>query len=177
MIFRYISMRVLLAALASLLLSGCGGSGMQDLQQYVEQVKARSAGQIESLPEVKSVETFIYVEGERRDPFSLSGEERQEDAPALSGGISPNHNRRKEELERYPLTSLKMVGLLEQNEEFWGLVVADDGTIHRVHSGNYLGQDHGQILRVTESRIELVEIVADGLGNYRERSAFLALSE
>ncbi len=177
MIFRHSSIRVVLVLLVSVLLAACNGPGMQDLQQYVEQVKARSAGQIESLPEVKNVETFIYLEGERRDPFSLSGQDDQSDAPAVAGGISPDYNRRKEELERYPLTSLKMVGLLEQNEEFWGLVVADDGTIHRVHSGNYLGQDHGQILRVTESRIELVEIVADGLGNYRERSTFLALSE
>lgn len=177
MIFRHLSVRVVQVVLVSAFLGACGGPGMQDLQQYVEQVKARSAGQIESLPEVKSVETFIYLEGERRDPFSLSGQDDQDDAPAISGGISPDHNRRKEELERYPLTALKMVGLLEQNDEFWGLVVADDGTIHRVHSGNYLGQDHGQILRVTESRIELVEIVADGLGNYRERSTFLALSE
>ncbi len=174
---RLSSMRVTLALLSTVLLGACAEPGMQDLHQYIEQVKARSAGPIESLPEVKSVETFIYLEGDRRDPFTLSGQDDEDDAPAISGGISPDYNRRKEELERYPLTSLKMVGLLEQNEEFWGLVVADDGTIHRVHSGNYLGQDHGQILRVTESRIELVEIVADGLGNYRERSAFLALSE
>ncbi|MCF6283039.1 MAG: pilus assembly protein PilP [Candidatus Polarisedimenticolaceae bacterium] len=177
MIFRHSSIRVLLVALSSVLLGACGEPGMQDLRQYIDQVKERSAGQIESLPEVKSVETFIYIEGERRDPFSLSGEDNQEDAPAIAGGISPDNNRRKEELERYPLTALKMVGLLEQHEEFWGLVVADDGTIHRVRSGNYLGQDHGQILRITENRIEMVEIVADGLGSYRERSAFLALSE
>ena len=177
MIFRHPFSHLIWVVMLSMMLSACSDFGMQDLQEYIDQVKARRAGQIESLPEIKSVETFIYQEGERRDPFMPPDRKIRKDTPAVVGGVSPDINRRKEELERYPLSSLKMVGILRQENEFWGLVVADDGTIHRVKNGNYLGQDHGQILRISESRIEMVEIVSDGQDGYHERSAFLALNE
>ena len=177
MTLRHSCVRTLAAAMLSILLGACGEPGMRDLRQYIDQVKERRAEQIESLPEIKSVETFIYLEDGRRDPFMPSESGARASAPAVAGGISPDPERRKEELEHYPLSSLEMVGHIEQNNEAWGLVVADDGTIHRVRKGNHLGQDHGQIIRITEHKIEMVEIVSDGLGGYRERFAFLALNE
>ncbi len=92
-------------------------------------------------------------------------------------GIRPDVNRPREALEEYPLDSLRMVGTLEQGGQMWALVRAEDGTIHRVQPGNYVGQNYGRITRITESKIELVEIVPDGLGGWMERPATLALSE
>ena len=51
------------------------------------------------------------------------------------------------------------------------------GLVHRVSSGNYLGQADGKITDITPSKISLVEIVPDGLGGYMERPAGLALNE
>ncbi len=89
----------------------------------------------------------------------------------------PDFNRRKEELEGFSLDALRMVGTLEQLETTWALIQTQDKTIYRVKAGNYVGRNHGQITRISESGIDLTEIIADGQGGYRERQASLALAE
>ena len=91
--------------------------------------------------------------------------------------ISPDFNRRREELEGFTLDAIRMVGILEQSGVTWGLVKTKEGTIHRVKTGNYMGQNHGRINQITEDKIELTEIVQDGTGGYSERQASLALAE
>ena len=70
-----------------------------------------------------------------------------------------------------------MVGTLERDGSSWALVRMSDSTIHRVKPGNFAGENHGKIVNITESEIELTEIVEDGLGGWMERQAALALSE
>jgi type IV pilus assembly protein PilP len=41
--------------------------------------------------------------------------------------------------------------------------------------GNYLGQNDGRIAQISESEIELVEIISDGIGGYIERDAAISL--
>ena len=52
-----------------------------------------------------------------------------------------------------------------------------DGLIHRVIPGNYLGQNDGRITDISESEVELVEIISDGIGGYIERDASISLSD
>lgn len=159
------------------LLSACADKSMQDLHGFVDQVKARKAGHIEPLPEIKQIETFTYVGDERRDPFALLSGEDESESENADNGLAPDSNRRKEELESYPLDSLRMVGILEQDEVTWALIRNQENTIYRVKSGNYMGMSHGQITQITENQIELTEIVLDPRGGYRERQASLALTE
>lgn len=167
----------IILALAGLLLAGCADRGMQDLRQYVDEVKSRKAGRIEPLPEIKQVETFTYVAGGRRNPFIPLAQEQDDAVAAKVNGIAPDPNRRKEELENYPLDSLRMVGTLNQEEITWALIRTQENTIYRVRTGNYLGRNNGQITLVGESAVELTEIVPDGQGGYQERQASLALTE
>ena len=53
----------------SVLLGACAGNDMQDLRHFIQEVKAREPGRIEPLPEIKQIETFVYVADDRRDPF------------------------------------------------------------------------------------------------------------
>jgi type IV pilus assembly protein PilP len=171
-----ISVKLLLLTAAVSLLSACS-SGMSDLEAFVAEVKARKPGRIEPLPEIKPIETFTYVAADRRDPF-LPERPKEERQQQLAGdGISPDFNRRKEELEAFSLDSIRMVGTLEQQETTWGLVKTKDGIIHRVKAGNYMGQNHGQITQISEDKIELTEIIPNQRGGYQERQASVALSE
>jgi len=92
-------------------------------------------------------------------------------------GIRPNVTRRKEELEAYSLDTLRMVGTVLIENSKWALIKANDGTIHRVKKGNYMGRNYGEIIQILENRIELMEIVPDKPGSWREQQASLALTE
>lgn len=161
------------------MLTACGSNETQDLHQFVKQVRAKQHTRIEPLPEFKPYETFLYQASNLRSPFVPSAGASPEDvlAEPRDNGIHPDANRPKEALEAFPLDTLRMVGTLEQNDQSWGLVQTDDGTIHRIQPGNYLGQNHGKIVSISENEIDLVEIVPDGLGGWVERQASLALSE
>jgi type IV pilus assembly protein PilP len=169
--------RLPISLLPIVILVGCANPNLEELRSYVDETKAAPPGRIEPLPEIKQIETFLYTDVGRRNPFvDISGE--QTEAAGIAGnGLRPDFNRRKEELESFPLDSIRMVGTLEQTGAAWGLVKTKEGTVHKVKTGNYMGQNHGRIMRITEDRIELNEIVQDGSGGYIERQASLALAE
>jgi len=169
--------RFVLSAIWISVLFGCANPDLQDLHQFVDAKKAEKPGRIEPIPEIKQVETFLYEEQGRRDPFSPSEKQAAEEVTMVEDGIRPDFNRRKEELEGFTLDALRMVGILDQAGVIWGLVQTKEGTIHRVKTGNYMGSNHGRIMQVSEERIELSEIVQDSSGGYSERQASLALTE
>lgn len=158
-------------------LTGCASRDMTDLRAFVEDVKQRPAGRIEPLPEIKEVETHTYSSADLRNPFAPEPVAETEKAVAQSSGLMPDFNRRKEELEGFPLDSLRMVGTVDQGDFTWGLIRTNDGTIHRIKTGNYMGMNFGKIERVSEEKIELTEIIQDGQGGYIERQATVALGE
>lgn len=170
------SIRLVAALFPLLLLSACADRSMHDLKSYVDEVKSRKAGHIEPLPEFKPIETFTYISDGRRSPFESQGQGEETAGQVASNGLQPDFNRRKEELESYPLDSLRMVGLLEQMGVTWALIQTQERTIHRVKAGNYLGSNYGQITQISETQVELTEIIPDGQGGYRERQASLALA-
>ena len=170
---------ILLLSLLCVLMAGCGNDDFSDLGKYIQEVKARPKGAIEPLPETKVVEPFVFKPDGLRDPFRPVEKSNEEGNIDVSGvnGIRPDTERRKEELEAYSLDTLRMVGTLTNSKGLWGLVKAKDGTIHRVQVGNHMGQNYGKIIRILEDRIELMEIVPDKPGTWREQQASLALAE
>ena len=171
---------LLLSALATLL-AGCG-EGLGDLQSFVQQIRAKPPGRIEPIPEFLPYQNFEYTSHDLRDPFKLVDFRRPEENPdeinQLASGLRPDIDRVKEPLEDFPLDTLRLKGTIDDKDGIkWGLIFAPDNTIHRVIEGNYLGQNHGRIISVSDQTIELTEIVPDGLGNYIERSSAVALIE
>jgi type IV pilus assembly protein PilP len=157
-------------------LAACGGD-MDDLDQYINEVKSRPGGRIEPLPQIEPYEVFTYVADAEgvRSPFIP--DTPQVATSGVDGGIGPDPDRSREFLEGFPLDTLSMVGTLYIGETMYGLVQTSDGLIHRVVPGNYLGQNDGRIANISESEIELVEIISDGIGGYIERDAAISLSD
>ncbi len=172
---RFLRVGLLAAGAAMLVLtSGCSNR-MDDLEAYIDQVKARPGGRIEPLPEVRPAPSHVYGSGRAgiRSPFTP-------DTPTVArpGGVgAPDRDRPRQYLEQFPLDTMRMVGTLDLRDQTFALVQTRDGLVHRVAPGNYLGQNDGRITSISESEIRLTEIVADGLGGYMERPAALALSE
>ena len=163
-------LQILLVAVAGL--SACSNDH-EDLQQQINEIKNRPGERIDPLPEIKPYEAFVYSATNMRSPFVPSAPTRNEAA----SGVRPDSKRSREFLEQFSLDTLRMVGTLEQNGRTYGLVQGKDGLVHRVTSGNFIGQNDGRITGVTSSRISIIEIVPDGLGGYIERPAALALTE
>jgi len=151
-------------------LAGCS-SRDTELSQFIAQTKQEQATGVKPLPEVKPYETFVYADQSIRSPFVPGG------SGSSSPGLRPDSHRNREFLEQFALDTLKMVGTLNMSGKSFGLVQTRDGLVHRVLPGNYLGQNDGRVLSVTASKINVTEIVPDGLGGYMERPAALTLNE
>ncbi|WP_440996383.1 pilus assembly protein PilP [Arhodomonas sp. SL1] len=164
--------------LAMLLLGGCGGGDMNDLRHYIQDVKSRPGGDLEPIPQMEALESYAYPEDPLRDPFeplSFARPEPTEDA-APGTGPSPDPTRPKEPLEAYPLDALQYVGTLSRGGELWALIQAPDDVVHRVQTGNYMGQNHGRIDAIRPMSVTVRELVPDN-GGWRERHRELALKD
>lgn len=161
--------------IAALGVAACSGEPYSDLRQFVKESDNLPHGRVPPLPQVKPYEPFTYSGVDLIDPFKARKIEPPKGAAA--GGISPDLNRRREPLEGYPLESLRMVGTLEQKKQMFALVKAPDNTLFRVRNGNYLGQNFGRIVGISESGIKLKEITQGGDGNWEEKEQVLLLQE
>jgi type IV pilus assembly protein PilP len=165
-------------ASTALSLAACSSHDMSDLERFTSDIKARKSGHIEPLPEIKPYDSYAYQSSDARDPFTSTFEIQERAAEEDTGsGIRPDRNRRKEALEAYPLDTLRMVGILDQKGMTWAIIKAQDGTIHRVQKGNYLGQNHGRITGISEEKVDLIEIVPNSRGGWEERTTKMAMSE
>ncbi len=161
------------------LLIGCTQYDATDLNTFVEDTKAKHAGQIEPLPMITPYESYRYDVEDERDPFKISVSMTQA-APNKnrgSNGLTPNSIRNKEELERFSLNTLSMVGVLNNDGLNWAIIKAPDNSIFRVREGNYMGENHGKIVKISESSIQLKEIVSDGMGGWLQQDNTMTLSE
>jgi type IV pilus assembly protein PilP len=164
--------RLVVALALCATLVGCG-EGLSDLRTFVKESEKNLPRKIEALPQVKPFTPFSYEGFELPDPFKPRKLAiKQENA----GANAPDLNRRKEPLEAFPLEQLKMVGTLNQSGVMYALVRAER-TLYQVKKGNYLGQNFGLIVDISDSEIKLKEIVQDTAGDWAERESVLPLLE
>jgi type IV pilus assembly protein PilP len=150
-------------------LAGCS-SADSDLQQFIQQTQSQPGGHVDPLPEVKPYETYVYDDQSLRSPF----------VPSQATGFNSvrrDTKRAREFLEQFSLDTLTMVGSIKLGGTTFALVQTKDGIVHRVTVGNYMGQNDGRITDISPSKIDLTEIVPDGLGGYMKRPAALSLSQ
>lgn len=165
-----------LLILGAVMLGGCNQSEFSDLQVFMEETRARPAGAIEPLPEVKPYEAFTYGASSLRSPFQppvridLAQRERG------SQDIRPDEDRTKQFLEGFNIEGFEMVGVLS-NQQGMQALVRGAGSVHRVKIGDYLGRNHGRVTSIEEGRVDVVEIVPDGEGGWLERPRTLSLPE
>ncbi len=173
--------RVWLSAAALALLAGCAGDGQEELREWMAQLRATTRPRALQITEPKQFVPANYVAEGGVDPFNpqkLTQALRRESSQSVSNVslIAPEMARRKEPLEAYPLDSMKMVGSLNK-EGLPTALISVDKLLYQVRVGNHLGQNYGRITAITETSIELREIVQDASGDWIERMAKLELQE
>ena len=165
--------------LASLLTACSQGNGFSDLDKFMADTRAKPRGHVEPLPEFKAYEAFSYSAADRRAPFEppIDVQLTMADEEPVSD-VEPDLDRPKEVLENFDLKSLGMVGTLQGVDgNLFALIRDNEGGIHRVRTGNYMGQNYDRVVGVSDTRIELVEIVPNGRGGWVERPRSLSLDE
>lgn len=155
-----------------LILAGCSGGGMDDLQTFVAETGKDMQGKIEPLPEVKLYEPFTYDAFDLPDPFKP-----RKLSTGGGGGLQPDLTRPKEPLEAFSLETLKMVGVMAKKGVIHAVIKTPDNAIYHVRKGNYVGQNFGLITQINDSEISLREIVQDSAGDWSERISTLILQE
>lgn len=170
--------RLFWPVLTVLLLTACGSEEHSDIKQWMKDATKDLRGRVPPLPEVKPFPAVSYDAGDIVDPFRPSKIEPEKKVGG--GGTKPDFDRRKEELEKYPLESLKFVGLLSQGKLLHAVIVADK-KIYRVKIGNYMGQDYGMVTDIRtspsldEGKLILRELVQDPSGDWVERESVLEM--
>jgi type IV pilus assembly protein PilP len=171
------SARLFVSLFVTACLAGCDASSQfVDLQSYMDEVRARPKGSIEPLPKFQPYEAFTYNAGGMRSPFQKPVKIDVASQQKGSKDIKPDESRVKQFLEGFNIEVFEMAGTLSDNVGVFGLVQGAGG-VYRVKVGDYLGRNHGRIVSVTESKIDVVEIVPDGEGGWLERPRSLALRE
>ena len=157
--------------LAALLLAGCsGGDQFEDIRQFMRDVEAKPKGQIAPLPEFEAYQAFTYGAANMRSPFEppvIVPPKTEEQKRNI--GVKPPQNHVKQYLERFPLSSLAMVGTLQKDNDTYALIEDSQGGVHRVQVGDYMGDQWGQIESIEDTRIDVTEIVSDGAGGWLRR--------
>ena len=174
-------MKTLAVVCGAASLAACGPSGEDELRQWMAEQRATTKPRVTPLTEPKQFKPQDYVADGAVDPFSairLTQALRRDSAQIASNAalIAPELARRKEPLEAFPLDSMAMVGSLDKAGVPTALLKVDS-LIYQVKVGNYLGQNYGKIVKITETAIQLREIVQDATGDWTERMTTLDLQE
>lgn len=166
-----------LLGLCGLMLSACGDPHAE-LQEWMDQQRREARPRVSPLVPPRRFDPQPYVGQQVTEPFSvqklqvaLARETRQPNSL-----LAAEMKRRREPLEAYPLDALMMVGSVAKAGSQTGLLRADN-LLYQVKVGEYVGQNYGRIIRITETEIVLREIVQDTVGEWIERTSTLTLQE
>ncbi len=157
------------------LLAGCEAD-RAELQSWMDETRRNTPVVTQKVSEPKKFERFVYQAADETDPFSVAKMRNGGASVAgrASNGLQPDSTRRREPLEAFPLDNLKLVGNLRQGNANVALLLADS-TVFQVRVGNYIGQNFGRVLKISESEVAIRETVQDAAGDWVERDTALQL--
>ena len=170
-------LKPLAACIVLLFLSACGGE-QQELAQWMDQQRKEVKPDVQPIAAPKKFDPQAYLAGDAVEPFStqkLTVAIKQE-ARQPNSLLSAEVNRRREPLEAYPLDSVSMVGSVNKLGKPFALLKVDK-LLYQVKLGDYLGQNYGKIIKITETDVSLREIVQDASGEWTERISSIQLQE
>jgi type IV pilus assembly protein PilP len=173
--------------LTTLLVSACDGQDIKDLEKYVAKIKDEERPPIDPIPQYKLIPKYPYGVQKRRDPFIVLVKRRgrvlsfpEKHSQTKKGTACPRNpiiNRVRSGLERMPLDALQMVGTLKTNGNLWALMASkSDGAIYRVKQHDYMGENYGQIINVSNSKVEIREQLSDGKGCWKTETITISLT-
>lgn len=165
----------LLIALVGALLAGCQAND-ESLTDYIRDVENQAKRDVERLKPADKYVAVIYKPQVQRAPFELPQEAAIATQPiARKDCWQPPSRARSSKLEKFPLSQLRLKGVMGMGNMVSGLVQASNGTVYKVAPGQYLGRNNGKVTQITHSYLLINETLPDGLGCWQKRKVKLAL--
>lgn len=173
-------------------ISGCAEQRtLDDLELYVATLHRDKVPEVDPLPEEPPVVEVTYAVDQAADPFAprnvfgtvaIAADTRPGTSSVINprpgpdptpevDPLTPNPNRQRDPLEEFPLDTLKLLGTMNLEREYWALVSAPDGQIHKVVVGSFLGQNMGKVVSIdeTERSLQIEELVKGPSGRWELR--------
>jgi type IV pilus assembly protein PilP len=168
-------------AFISASLAGCGNITGQSIDGWMQDQQKTIKPNIKPLPEPKVFAPKAYTVMGATDPFNNQKllealRKATEEDSANVALLAPEKARRKEALEDFPLDAIAMVGYLNQKGVPVALVT-NSGLLYQIKIGNYMGQNYGRIMSITDTGMTLREIVQDAAGEWIEKETHLQIQE
>ncbi len=152
------------------LLGGCGGSDHGDIRAWMQESSKDLRGHVPDLPQIKPLDVKPYEPGDLISPFSsekvVSGGLVSSGQASRSGGPPPL-NPDAYPMTKVPLEAIRFVGTIIVNKEIRALVQVEREPVRQVKVGDFLGQNHGRIMKVepannaSDGRVVLKEKLLD----------------
>ncbi len=171
--------RILLVALCGIL-GGCVGGDHEELKQWMAENTRDLRGSVPKLPEVKPYEPVPYEVDGIVDPYKpskIEPDSKYKQLAGKGGAFQPDFEAREIRnslLEKYPIESLKMIGYLNVNKRPMAVIQVDD-KVKQVKVGDYMGLDFGMVTQVSDTELQLRELIQDSAGDWTERKSSLYL--
>ncbi len=156
------------------ILNGCS-SKIDAVNFQMADINNQAPLPVEAAPEFKAVPKFQYAAQPLRNPF-LPNSIANELKMTSNKRAKPSVLRVKQPLEQFMLETLQMKGTLQIGSgRRVALIKMPDGHLEQVQLGDYLGLNQGKIIKISETQIDLVELISDGQSGYIARPRSLLL--
>lgn len=163
------------------LAAACSSGEHDDLRLWMKENTKDLRGSIPKLPPVIPYVPAAYATDGQLDPFASNKIEPDarfaRTGSGKPGTLQPNFDARDQRnslLEKYPLESLKLIGFLKVNNQPMAVVQVEQH-VKQVKIGDYIGQDFGIVIQITDREVALRELVQDSAGDWTERTSTLRL--
>ena len=164
------------------LLSGCS-TDLTDLEVFVASAKTQPSSPVTPSPEFVSVPSVQYEVKHLRSPFSQLEQTAQvESAKRLKNCLTPDFTRSKDPLEVYGIDTIQLQGTIQLQDDtsvtqrHYALLTTNDGKVHKVQNGDFIGLYHGKIIAVDKSSITVQQMIPDGTGCFIQQSTTITLN-
>ncbi|MDA0128807.1 pilus assembly protein PilP [Vibrio sp. MarTm2] len=159
----------------SLFLLGCQANE-ESLDEFVAQVERKARQDVVDLKPVFDFQISAYQSHNLREPFVLPQAALVLNQPlAKTDCWQPAKRRKTGQLERFPLSKLRLKGVMGSGGRVSALVQTPEGNVVKVSSGQYIGLNNGKVTHVADDYLKINETLPDGLGCWNKRSVKLAL--
>lgn len=163
--------------ICALLLAGCEQT-MDDLDTFITEVESSPASEIEPYPEFTTQPAFQYSASDLRSPFQrLANSEQSLVLPTVANCRQPDVKRKKMRLEQYGIDALSIKGFFTTSQNTFAIIVANDGTLHKITKGDRLGLFYGRVTAIKQNTLYYTELIPDGTGCWKEKQSKLTIAQ